>query len=166
MVFSRLKKNGFGNDMQNCCHLASASMCWTWHWIIPLPLQSFIYIHQMDIWAIVWKTPEKLHFIAHVIIRIILTRCIHGNNMCSRPIYWLCCLKRHFSIRIWYPTKWLKKCCNNKDILKLIVARWTCQNGPFLTPYWCHQSLGYLKKICMPVVNIQWCPWTLKGLNI
>ena len=35
-----------------------------------------------------------------------------------------------------------------------------------LTPYWCHQSLGYLKKIWIPVVNIQWCPWTFKGLNI
>ena len=35
-----------------------------------------------------------------------------------------------------------------------------------LTPYWCHESLGYLKKIWMPVVNIRWCPWTLKGLNI
>ena len=35
-----------------------------------------------------------------------------------------------------------------------------------LTPYWHHQSLGYLKKIWMPVVNIHWCPWTLKGFNI
>ena len=24
----------------------------------------------------------------------------------------------------------------------------------------------YLKKIWMPVVNIHWCLWTLKGLNI
>ena len=35
-----------------------------------------------------------------------------------------------------------------------------------LTPYWRHQSLGYLKKIWMPVVNIHWCPWTLKDFNI
>ena len=35
-----------------------------------------------------------------------------------------------------------------------------------LTPYWRHQSLGYLKKIWMPVVNIHWCSWTLKGINI
>ena len=49
---------------------------------------------------------------------------------------------------------------------QLIVAWWTCENGPFLTPYWRHQSLGYLKKICMPVVNIYWCPWTVKGFKI
>ena len=53
-----------------------------------------------------------------------------------------------------------------KRFLELIVARWICENGPFLTPYRCHQNLGYLKKNWMPVVNIHWCPWTLKGLNI
>ena len=40
------------------------------------------------------------------------------------------------------------------------------QKWAILTPYWFHQSLGYLKKIWMPVVNIHWCPWTLKFLNI
>ena len=35
-----------------------------------------------------------------------------------------------------------------------------------LTAYWRHQSFGYLKKIRMPVVNIHWCPWTLKSFNI
>ena len=43
------------------------------------------------------------------------------------------------------------------------MTRWTCENGPFLTPYWCHQSLGYLNKIWMPVVNIHCWSWTLKG---
>ena len=57
-------------------------------------------------------------------------------------------------------SEWMLEYC------KLIVARWTCENGPFLTLYWCHQSLGYLRKIWMPVVNIHWCLWTLKGLNI
>ena len=48
----------------------------------------------------------------------------------------------------------------------LLTHRGPVENGPFLTPYWCHQILGYLKKIWMPVVNIQCCPWTLEGLNI
>ena len=48
----------------------------------------------------------------------------------------------------------------------LIVAERTCENGPFLTPYWRHQSLGYLKKSWMLIVNNHWCPWTLKGFNI
>ena len=38
--------------------------------------------------------------------------------------------------------------------------------GRFLTPYWRHKSIVYLKKIWMPVVNFHWCPWTLKVFNI
>ena len=40
------------------------------------------------------------------------------------------------------------------------------QKWAILTPYWRHQSHGYLKEIWMPVVNIHWCPRTLKGFNI
>ena len=46
--------------------------------------------------------------------------------------------------------------CGREDLWKWAI----------LTPFWRHQSLGYLKKIWMPVVNIHWCPWTLKGFNI
>ena len=65
---------------------------------LELPLESCI--HQMDMRAIVWKTHQKkLRFATRVIIAIIQTRCIHGNNTCSRPICWLGCLKRHFSMK-------------------------------------------------------------------
>ena len=47
-----------------------------------------------------------------------------------------------------------------------MLAWGTCENGPCFTPYWRHQSLSYLKKIWMPVSNINWCPWTFKGFNI
>ena len=45
------------------------------------------------------KTPEKLLLPTHVIIATIKTRCMHENSMCSRPIYWLGCFKRHFSMK-------------------------------------------------------------------
>ena len=48
----------------------------------------------------------------------------------------------------------------------LLNSVWPGGLGPFLIPYWRHQSLGYLKKIWMPVVNISWCQWTLRGFNI
>ena len=51
---------------------------------------------------------KKLHFLTHVIITIIQTRCIYGNNMCFRPIYWLGCLKSDFIMKIWFPTKLLQ----------------------------------------------------------
>ena len=54
----------------------------------------------------------------------------------------------------------------NEVYLLTHCGPWTCENGPFFTPYWRHQSLGYLKKIWMPVVNINWCPWNRKGCNI
>ena len=51
---------------------------------------------------------KKLNFLTHVIITIIQTRCIYGNNMCFPPIYWLGCLKSDFIMKIWYPTKLLQ----------------------------------------------------------
>ena len=61
-------------------------------------------------------------------------------------------------------TKSLQKFTEYRYDIKHIL--YSCENGSFLTPYWYHQSLGYLKKIWMTVLNIQWCPWTLKGPNI
>ena len=49
-------------------------------------------------------------YIRHVIITIMQTRCIHGNNLCSRPIW-------HFSKKIWYPTKWLQNVAMISKIL-------------------------------------------------
>ena len=46
--------------------------------------------------------------------------------------------------------------CGLVDLRKWII----------LTPYWRHQSLGYLKKIWMPVVNIHWCSWTPEGFDV
>ena len=38
---------------------------------------------------IMWtKHPEKLDFVMYVIIKLTHLRCIHANNMYSRPIYW------------------------------------------------------------------------------
>ena len=68
--------------------------------------------------------------------------------------------------RTWWPAlsgHWLPctRCCQY-----LLNSSWSgglAKMGHF----WHHtDSLGYLKKIWIPVVNIQWCPWTLKGLNI
>ena len=47
-----------------------------------------------------------VYFVTNVSITIIQIRRIHGINMCSRPIYWHDCWTRHFSMKIWYPTKW------------------------------------------------------------
>ena len=44
------------------------------------------------------KHQKRLHFVTHVIITIMQTHYIHGN-MCSRPIYWLDCVKRYFSMK-------------------------------------------------------------------
>ena len=52
------------------------------------------------------KAAKKLHFVTNVIITTMKTRCTHGNNMCSRPTYWLGCFKRHLSMKIWYPARW------------------------------------------------------------
>ena len=40
---------------------------------------------------------KKLHFLTHVIITIIQTRCINGSNMCFRPILltWLLEIRLH-----------------------------------------------------------------------
>ena len=54
------------------------------------------------------STWSKINFLMHVIITIIQTRCIYGNIMCSRPIYWLGCLKSHFSMKKIYLMKWLQ----------------------------------------------------------
>ena len=52
------------------------------------------------------------------------TRCIHGSNMCSRPIYWLGCIKRHFSMKIWYPKKRLQNAIMQSFIKILVYLVW------------------------------------------
>ena len=112
-----------------------------------------IYIHQMDIRAIMWtEHQKKLHFVTHIKITIMQTYCMHGNSMCSRPIYWLGCLKQYFSIKLWYTTKWLHNSAiiylspchyQSKQFYYVPVEYFTFSHPGFLTKNICHVPTRY-----------------------
>ena len=98
------KKNAFGNDTQIAIIL-SRPQCVNMA-LIYIATTTFMYPPNGYTCNRV-KHQKKLHFLTQVIITTMKTHCIHGNNVCSQPIYYcLGCFKRHFRMKIWYPTKW------------------------------------------------------------
>ena len=94
VIFKTFEKNGLGNNMQSLVILSRPKCVKHDNWFIPLPLRP--YIHQMVYTSNrVNKTPEKLHFVTHVIpINLwtwLLKTALQRENMISYEMITKCC---------------------------------------------------------------------------
>ena len=131
-------------------------------WCQTLPVIPWRHVHYIlyDITVIMSLMPRLSHFNRHCVISSHLLTELCGRNV-KLDFHFPSALKWH----MWL--KWKTRLCLFTDhSFNSLCPGGIAKMGHFFTPYWRHPSLGYLKKIWMPVVNINWCPWTLKGFNI
>ena len=132
-------------------------------WCQTLPVIPWRHVHYIlyDITVIMSLMPRLSHFNRYCVISSHLL-----TELCGRNIK----LDFHFSSALkWHMwLKWKTRFClfTDHSFNSLCPGGIAKMGHFFFTPYWRHQSLGYLKKIWMPVVNIIWCPWAIKGFSI